>query len=252
MSLFFVLGVANEMPKNKADHLPNQQPVAKKNQVYSFWKEQVRLAQNAVNEKLEEADDLSEQLQTEKARFQKAEMKLLRRHRKKSDPIQAALVRATKETAVARTKLQKMKNMCKNPIVKHLSKELPLVVLELVSDYNSYEVCEKCNGYFPKDSSCHRTYGHSFTVRDSLLSFLPTHHIAPRFMNPDNESMWQEIVGMITQKPKYETHLTQDFSQRVWTTRDRCTKIGIKSNYVSLSDNGGLLWSIRTVKPIKA
>jgi len=174
---------------SKKRHAATSENVPKRwcnNPAFFHWKHQVAVAEAEHITQKEKHDQIERDYRALQAKHDKEE----RRMERVRDDHSEVVTRAAHQV-----KLAKMR--CKDPIFKYLTHVIKTcAILELISEYNANAICEACESYMPRATSCQKSKGHMYA--DCITA---PQIVAERFCKWPNETdqeMWNDMQSMLT------------------------------------------------------
>ena len=212
--------------------------VTKNDLAYHHWRNQIKICEAHLVEKFEiekklknEILDLNDDLEDDIA-------SLKYKYKKKIDLIQVKREENQEIMDNFEKKLKIAKVRCQHPFFKNLSRVFPLVILQLLVEYNSLDICSECTeAYVPRFSHC--WYGHEYTCESSVVPELGDFNEVI-WNNTADQTIWDNLLEMVNTKA---TKLGQMIDARLILAKDwkdLRMKIVISANCSSLRISGGI------------
>lgn len=167
---------------------------------YNHWRNQIKICEAQLLEKFEiekklenEILDLNDNLEDDIATLKyicQKEIDLIEIKREENQEIMGNF----------EEKLKIAKIRCKDPFFENLSMVFPLVILELLVGYNSFEICSECTeAYVPRFSSCWKSEGHQYTCQSSATPKMSKNGECV-WDDIDDQSVWDDLMNMLQLK----------------------------------------------------
>ena len=122
-------------------------------------------------------------------------------------------------------------NRCKDPIFKNMAKLFPLVILNLLVEYNSYFICQTCSGYFLQKTECLRTRGHAYKCKLNPVFVLNKFS----WPNNDDQAIFEEFFEALKSNPRAVSQCTENFVENQKAFGGMPVSIIVGNNFNSLS-----------------